>query len=105
MLLAAYHSPDYSEFESALPILAVDGTLRRRFVDSPLGGRAHLKTGTLKDARALAGYVFNRDGKRMVFVLLINHPNADRVEATQRALLEWTYAYRPAPLLKRSKKE
>ena len=41
MLLAAYHSPVFSEFESALPILAVDGTLRRRFIDSPLAGRSH----------------------------------------------------------------
>ena len=104
VLLTAYHSPYFSEFESALPILAVDGTLRRRFTDSALVGRAHLKTGTLKDARALAGYVLNRDGKRMVFVMLVNHANADRAEAAQRALLEWTYAYRPAPARKRGKR-
>ena len=104
VLLAAYHSPNFSEFESALPILAVDGTLKRRFTDSPLAGRAHLKTGSLNDVRALAGYVFNRAGKRMVFVMLVNHAHADNAEAAQRALLEWTYAYRPAPARKRSKK-
>lgn len=101
LLLAAYASPNFSEFESALPILAVDGTLKRRFTDSPLAGHAHLKTGTLKDARALAGYVFNRAGKRMVFVLLVNHANADRAEAAQRALLEWAYDYRPEPARRR----
>ena len=104
VLLAAYHSPNFSEFESALPILAVDGTLRRRFTDSPVAGRAHLKTGTLKDARALAGYVFNRAGKRMIFVMLVNHANADYAEAAQRALLEWTYAYRPTPAEHRHRK-
>ena len=101
MLLAAYHSPIFSEFESALPIVGIDGTLRRRFTDSPVSGRAHLKTGTLKDARALAGYVFNGAGKRVVFVMLVNHANADQAEAAQRALLEWVYAYRPAPAVKR----
>ncbi len=95
VLLAAYHSPYFSEFESALPILAVDGTLKRRFTDSVVAGRAHLKTGTLKDARALVGYVLTRGGKRMVFVMLVNHANADRAELAQRTLLEWTYDYAP----------
>lgn len=93
ILISAYRSPYFSELESALPISAVDGTLKRRFADSLWAGRAHLKTGTLKDARALAGYLLNRDGKRMVFVLLVNHPNADKAEAAQRALLDWAYTY------------
>lgn len=91
ILIMAYRSPYFSELESALPLLAVDGTLKRRFVDSPFAGRAHLKTGTLKDARALAGYLMNRDGKRMVLVLLINHPHAEKTDAVQRALLDWAY--------------
>lgn len=93
ILVLAYRSPYFSELESALPIPAVDGTLKRRFADSPLAGRAHLKTGTLKDARALAGYLMNRDGKRMVFVLLVNHLNADKADAAQHALLDWAYTY------------
>lgn len=93
ILISAYRSPYFSELESALPIAAVDGTLKRRFADSPWAGRAHLKTGTLKNARALAGYLLNRDGKRMVFVLLVNHPNVDKAEAAQRALLDWAYTY------------
>ncbi len=95
VLLTGYHSPYFAEFESALPIVGVDGTLRRRFTDSVFAGRAHLKTGTLKDARALAGYVLTRAGKRVVFVMLVNHTNADRAGLAQRALLEWTYAYSP----------
>lgn len=95
MLVMAYRSPYFSEFESALPIAAVDGTLKRRFTDSPYAGRAHLKTGTLKDARALAGYVMNRAGKRVVFVMLVNHPQAEKADAAQRALLDWAYTYSP----------
>lgn len=93
LLVMAYRRPYFSELESALPLVAVDGTLKRRFVDASFAGRAHLKTGSLSDTRALAGYVMNRDGKRVVFVLLINHPNAGRADAAQRALLEWTYHY------------
>jgi len=89
LLLAAYRSPYFSEFESALPIVALDGTLKRRFRDSPLNGRAHLKTGTLRDVSALAGYLVDAHGRRVSFVMLINHPNAARAEAAQRALLEW----------------
>lgn len=92
LLRAAYRSPLFSEFESALPIVAVDGTLKRRFNGSPLSGNAHLKTGTLRDVSALAGYVFSARGERVGFVMLVNHPNARRSEAAQRVLLEWVQA-------------
>ena len=89
VLRAAYQSPLFAEFESALPIVALDGTLKRRFNGSALSGNAHLKTGTLRDVSALAGYVFTTDGQRVAFVMLVNHPNAGRSEAAQRVLLEW----------------
>ena len=57
MLRSAYRSPLFAEFESALPIVAVDGTLKRRFNGSAFAGNAHLKTGSLRDVSALAGYV------------------------------------------------
>lgn len=89
LLRAAYSSPLFSEFESALPIVALDGTLKRRFNGSSLSGHAHLKSGTLRDVSALAGYVFSAGGQRVGFVMLVNHANARRSEAAQRALLEW----------------
>jgi D-alanyl-D-alanine carboxypeptidase/D-alanyl-D-alanine-endopeptidase (penicillin-binding protein 4) len=92
LLRAAYRSPLFAEFESALPIVAVDGTLKRRFNDSPLAGNAHLKTGTLRDVSALAGYVMTAGGRRLGFVMLVNHANAHRAETAQRVLLEWVYA-------------
>lgn len=92
LLRAAAKSPLFAEFESALPIVAVDGTLKRRFNDSALGGHAHLKTGTLRDVSALAGFVHTARGERVSFVMLVNHPNARRSEAAQRALLEWVHA-------------
>ncbi len=91
LLRAAYLSPLFAEFESALPIVAIDGTLKRRFNGSALSGSAHLKTGTLRDVSALAGYVYTVTGQRVSFVMLVNHANARRSEAAQRALLEWVH--------------
>ncbi len=92
MLHAAYRSPLFAEFESTLPIVAVDGTLKRRFNGSVLAGNAHLKTGTLRDVSALAGYVLTMNGDRVSFVMLVNHAYARQSEAAQRVLLEWVYA-------------
>lgn len=91
LLLAAYRSPHYSELESALPISAIDGTLRRRFNGSAFTGHAHLKTGSLRDVRALAGYLIDRNGSRMAVVMFVNHANADQSEEAQAALLNWLY--------------
>jgi D-alanyl-D-alanine carboxypeptidase/D-alanyl-D-alanine-endopeptidase (penicillin-binding protein 4) len=97
LLRAAYRSPLFAEFESALPIVAVDGTLKRRFNGSSLAGNAHLKTGSLRDVSALAGYVYTTRGERVAFVMLVNHANANRSEAAQRALLEWVQSSHTTP--------
>lgn len=97
LLRAAYHSPLFSEFESTLPIVALDGTLKRRFNGSALSGNAHLKTGTLRDVSALAGYVYTASGRRVAFVMLVNHANARRANAAQQALLEWVWTDLPKP--------
>lgn len=91
LLLAAYRSPHFSELESALPISAIDGTLRKRFNGSAFAGHAHLKTGSLRDVRALAGYIIDRNHARMAVVMLVNHANADQSEEAQAALLSWLY--------------
>lgn len=97
LLRAAYRSPLFSEFESALPIVALDGTLKRRFNGSTLAGNAHLKTGTLRDVSALAGYVYTASGRRVAFVMLVNHVHASRAIEAQRALLEWVWSDAATP--------
>lgn len=82
-------------FIDSLPTLGVDGTLRNRLTQSDAAGHGHLKTGTLADVRALAGYVDAVDGNRYVVVSLINHPNASRAQAAHDALLEWVYRGAP----------
>jgi D-alanyl-D-alanine carboxypeptidase/D-alanyl-D-alanine-endopeptidase (penicillin-binding protein 4) len=92
VLRAAWRSPWYAEFESALPIVGLDGTLTRRFNGSGANGRAHLKTGTLRDVSALAGVVLSTSGRRVAFVMLVNHAHAAQAIEAQRVLLEWTAA-------------
>jgi D-alanyl-D-alanine carboxypeptidase/D-alanyl-D-alanine-endopeptidase (penicillin-binding protein 4) len=92
LLRAAWRNPWYAEFESALPIVGLDGTLTRRFNGSGANGRAHLKTGTLRDVSALAGVVLSAGGQRVAFVMLVNHARAAQATEAQRVLLEWTVA-------------
>ena len=76
MLDAAWRSALMPEFMSSLAISGVDGTVRRRLRNDHTRGVAHLKTGTLRDARALAGYVLGASGRRYVLVAMINHEQA-----------------------------
>lgn len=85
---AARH-PYSAELQASLPILGVDGTVKKRLRETPASGHAHLKTGTLEGVKTIAGYVRSRSGQDWVVVCLINHPNAKRGQAAQDALVEW----------------
>jgi serine-type D-Ala-D-Ala carboxypeptidase/endopeptidase (penicillin-binding protein 4) len=79
------------EFLAAFPIVALDGTMRLRLKDSPAAGRARIKTGTLRDASAVAGYVEDASGRMHVVVAMINHPLAHHRVARPilDSLLDW----------------
>ena len=89
MLQAAWAAPVMPELLASLPIAGVDGTLRRRSSDA-VWGRAHLKTGSLRDVLALAGYVHAASGRRYVLVALVNHSQAAAARPVLDALLDWT---------------
>ncbi len=93
VLLLAWDGPVMSELMSSLPITGVDGTLRRARAST---GRAHLKTGSLRDVAALGGYVLSNSGKRYVFVALVNHELAREARPALDALLQWTVRDAPA---------
>lgn len=91
LLQAGLRSNWAPEFQASMPIAAVDGTMRRRLHDSPAASRARLKTGTLSNAVALAGYVPDADGRPCVLVAFVN---SDRVgngrgRAVLDALVDW----------------
>ncbi|HEX7374174.1 MAG TPA: D-alanyl-D-alanine carboxypeptidase/D-alanyl-D-alanine-endopeptidase [Steroidobacteraceae bacterium] len=94
VLLDAYHSQYMPEFAASLPLSATDGTLRRRFRSGEMQGRLRMKTGTLDDVSALAGYVNAASGKTYVAVILLNDPRADNGsgQAVQSELVDWVFA-------------
>jgi len=91
MLLAAFRSSVMPELIASLPVVAVDGTMRKRLAQAQVAGQAHIKGGTLTGVRAIAGYVLDAQGRRMVVVFIVNHPNAPAAMAAQDALLRWIY--------------
>ncbi|HEY9380223.1 MAG TPA: D-alanyl-D-alanine carboxypeptidase, partial [Burkholderiales bacterium] len=93
LLVAAYRSPVMPEFIASLPLVAADGTMRRRLRDESVAGQAHVKTGSLADVRSLAGYVHTDDGRRLAFAFIVNHPNAGASQPAQDALLKWLHEY------------
>jgi len=98
LLESAGASPLRDVFMQSLAVAGVDGTARRlaeRRPDSPLIGRAWLKTGSLRDVASVAGYVEGPGGQRHVVVAIINHPSAGQARAALEAVLEWA-ARQPA---------
>ncbi|HUN68321.1 MAG TPA: D-alanyl-D-alanine carboxypeptidase/D-alanyl-D-alanine-endopeptidase [Burkholderiales bacterium] len=91
LLQAAWRSPVMPEFIASMPIVGQDGTMRRRLKENGVAGRAHVKSGLLQDARAMAGYVLDRGGRVQVVVMIVNHPSAPETQPAMDALLRWVY--------------
>jgi D-alanyl-D-alanine carboxypeptidase/D-alanyl-D-alanine-endopeptidase (penicillin-binding protein 4) len=93
------HAGSAGPIADGLPIAGMTGTLSDQFAGNPAVGRLHAKTGTLRDAKALSGFVDAADGSRHIsFSYVQNGPNADATatpiwDALGRALT----AYPTAP--------
>ena len=87
LLQTAWVSPLMPELMSSLPVAGIDGTMRRN--RGKAYGSAHLKTGSLRDVAAVAGYVHAASGKRYVLVAMTNHANANAARPALDALLDW----------------
>ncbi len=93
LLQQAADGPHFGELLASLPISGLDGTLRRSRAPA---GRAHLKTGSLREVMALAGYVLADSGRRYVLVAMVNHPQAGAARPALDALVQWTTRDAPA---------
>ncbi len=91
LLQAAWRSRVMPEFVASLPVVAMDGTMRKRLLGERVAGHAHIKTGLLQDARSIAGYVLDRHGRRHAVVMIVNHPRAGESQEALDALLTWVY--------------
>jgi len=86
LLQHAYASHAMPDLMASLPASGLDGTLRRSRMGA---GLAHLKTGSLRDVQALAGYVHRPDGQRLVLVAMVNHTHAHAARPALDALVQW----------------
>lgn len=92
----AYTHPDFSTFLSSLGVAGVNGTIRshkRRLPRSSAINRAWIKTGTLDNVTAMAGYVKGKSGQDYSVVAIINLPdgqtNAVRHRLVLDSLIDW----------------
>jgi D-alanyl-D-alanine carboxypeptidase/D-alanyl-D-alanine-endopeptidase (penicillin-binding protein 4) len=86
VLQAAWASPVMPELMASLPVAGLDGTLRN---SRAAIGRAHLKTGSLRDVLGVAGYVLTTSGRRYVVAAVINHDLSDQARPALSALVQW----------------
>ena len=88
--------PWAEEFRSTLAVGGVDGTLSRRFRDTPLQGRIFAKTGTLTGTNAVSGFMLTARGQMLIFSAYANDRPEEAGAATAalvRALLSIAAAY------------
>jgi D-alanyl-D-alanine carboxypeptidase/D-alanyl-D-alanine-endopeptidase (penicillin-binding protein 4) len=89
LLLDAWKNPVMPEFISSLPIVGIDGTMKKRLKESGATGRAHIKTGTLDGVKTAAGYALDAQGRRVAVTFLINDPRAAAGGPAIDALINW----------------
>ncbi len=96
LLTYAYSHPSFNAYVDSLGVAGVSGTISHhseRLPDSAAIGRAWIKTGTLNNVTAMAGYVKGQSGQDYTVVGLINTEqaiNADNARPVLDAMLDWT---------------
>jgi serine-type D-Ala-D-Ala carboxypeptidase/endopeptidase (penicillin-binding protein 4) len=89
LLRKAWRADQAQAFFESLPIAGVDGTLKNRMQGGRAAGKAYLKTGTLNDTRALAGYVYAASGKMYAVALMVNNGDPALGRPALDAMVEW----------------
>ncbi|MDZ7637107.1 MAG: D-alanyl-D-alanine carboxypeptidase/D-alanyl-D-alanine-endopeptidase [Bryobacterales bacterium] len=80
LLRSMWRGPHRQIWLESLPVGGRDGTLERRFGDSPLASSIRAKTGSLRGVSALSGYATTRSGKTFAFSAFVNnHPGSSRI--------------------------
>ncbi len=92
LLRLASRHPNADVFSNSLSVAGVDGTaanMVKRGIAINAIGNAQLKTGTLRDVVAVAGYASGKNGQRYSVVGIVNHANAGAARPALDALVEW----------------
>jgi D-alanyl-D-alanine carboxypeptidase/D-alanyl-D-alanine-endopeptidase (penicillin-binding protein 4) len=77
--------PHYStSFEPGLPLSGSTGSLKNRFVGTPIEGMVRAKTGSISRVNTLSGYLELGDGRTFTFSIQANH----HAQGSRRTLAE-----------------
>ena len=90
MLAISSRSLNAPELLSGLPVAGIDGTLKHRLNDGPAKAHARLKTGLLRDAVGVAGFVTDQRGHVWVGAAMVNDDKASETgQPVLDALIQW----------------
>jgi serine-type D-Ala-D-Ala carboxypeptidase/endopeptidase (penicillin-binding protein 4) len=70
-------------YRQSLAIAGTKGTLKKRFIDTPIQGNLWAKTGTLTGVGTLAGYLKTQPNSTLVFSILVNNSELEDQEIRQ----------------------
>ncbi|MFI6941667.1 D-alanyl-D-alanine carboxypeptidase/D-alanyl-D-alanine-endopeptidase [Streptomyces sp. NPDC050418] len=92
LLLSVREEPWYADWARSLPVACdpdrfVGGTLRSRMCGTPAALNARGKTGSLTGASALSGYVKDKDGRELVYAIVLNNYLASSVKSIEDAIV------------------
>jgi serine-type D-Ala-D-Ala carboxypeptidase/endopeptidase (penicillin-binding protein 4) len=87
LVLMAKH-PASAEFRASLPIAGVDGSLRRRMQGTAAAGNVRAKTGSLRYAHSLSGYVTTAAGEPLGFSVMLNRNTGQPASRSVREELD-----------------
>ncbi|MEV7197450.1 D-alanyl-D-alanine carboxypeptidase/D-alanyl-D-alanine-endopeptidase [Streptomyces sp. NPDC093510] len=92
LLRSAKGEPWFDDWYASLPVACAPGkfaggTLRSRMCGTPAALNVHAKTGSLTGASALSGYVKDKDGRELVFSIILNNYLPSSVKALEDAIV------------------
>ena len=83
------------DFESSLPIAGKTGTLKSFCLGQPAEGNVKAKSGTMKNVKSFAGYVYTKSGKKLAFTIIVNDFNcsSSQLVKTIEPIMNALYLY------------
>ena len=88
LLLRMTTHREAANFARSLPIAGRDGSLRGRMQGTPAEGNVIAKTGTLRHAASLSGYVTTAAGEKLAFSVMLNRNGPQPANRTTRQELD-----------------
>lgn len=88
LLKQAWRSPYAAELIASLPLVAMDGTMHNRLRDTDVRGEGHIKTGSLTDVRAVAGFTRDQNNTTWAVSAIVNSPGAWKSQPVLDSVLQ-----------------